>query len=47
MALSDVSEKKNELVKGSYKLHTPSDETTVAVKIIDMLGEEVLVTDKT
>jgi hypothetical protein len=43
VALSDVPEKKNDLVKGSYALLAPSDETTVAVKIIDMLGEEVLV----
>jgi hypothetical protein len=45
VALSDVPEKKNDLVKGRYELPAPSGETTVAVKIIDMLGEEVLVTE--
>ena len=42
VVLSDVPEKKTDLVNGSYELPTPSKETTVAVKIIDMLGEEVL-----
>jgi hypothetical protein len=31
-------------VAGRYDLPAPEEETTVAVKIIDMLGEEVLVT---
>jgi hypothetical protein len=44
VALSDVPEKKTDLVQGSYDLPAPSGETTVAVKIVDMLGEEVLVT---
>lgn len=44
VVLSDVPEKKTDLVQGSYELPAPTDETTVAVKIIDMLGEEVLVT---
>ena len=44
IALSDVPEKKNDLVIGHYKLPAPKGETTVAVKIIDMLGEEVLTT---
>jgi hypothetical protein len=38
-----VPEKKTDYVQGSYELPSPSDETTVAVKIIDMLGEEVFV----
>mgnify|MGYP000347921227 CR=1 FL=1 len=42
VALSDVPEKKNDLVEGKYELQAPDGETTVAVKIIDMLGEEVL-----
>ena len=42
--LSDVPERKNDLVSGHYELATPDGPTTVAVKIIDMLGEEVLVT---
>lgn len=44
VALSDVPAKKDDLVSGTYCLPAPDGETTVAVKIIDMLGEEVLVT---
>ena len=40
--LSDVPEKKTDLVLGKYELPAPDGETTVAVKVIDMLGEEVL-----
>jgi len=43
IALADVPEKKTYLVAGEYELDTPKGETTVAVKITDMLGEEVLV----
>ncbi|MDX9954838.1 MAG: hypothetical protein RBT75_12115 [Anaerolineae bacterium] len=43
IGLSDVPERKNDLVVGRYILPAPEGETTVAVKIIDMLGEEVLV----
>lgn len=46
VSLSDVPERKSDLVKGEYLLRVPEGETTVAVKIIDMLGEEVLVTRK-
>jgi hypothetical protein len=42
--LSDVPERKDDLVQGTYHLPAPEGETTVAVKVIDMLGEEVLVT---
>lgn len=44
IALTDLPEKKADLVEGSYVLPAPEGETTVAVKITDMLGEEVLVT---
>lgn len=44
VALADVPEKKTDYVAGTYELPAPTDNTTVAVKIIDMLGEEVLVT---
>ena len=44
IALSDVPEKKNDLVSGHYELPAPDGPSTVAVKIIDMLGEEVLFT---
>jgi len=42
--LSDVPERKSDLVSGRYDLPAPPEETIVAVKITDMLGEEVLVT---
>ena len=45
IVLSDVPERRNDLVEGKYELPAPEGETTVAVKIIDMLGEEVLVTE--
>jgi hypothetical protein len=44
VALSDVPERKIDLVAGRYELSAPNGATTVAVRIIDMLGEEVLVT---
>jgi hypothetical protein len=44
ITFSDVPEKKNDLVTGKYELPAPDGRTTVAVKIIDMLGEEVLIT---
>jgi len=43
ITLSDVPERKNDLAVGEYRLPVAEGETTVAVKIIDMLGEEVLV----
>ncbi|MBA7617575.1 hypothetical protein ES703_24890 [subsurface metagenome] len=44
IAYSDVPEKKDDLVQGKYEINLPNPEAKVAVKIIDMLGEEVLVT---
>ena len=44
VALSDIPEKKTDLVQGEYTLPTPDKGSTVAVKIIDMLGEELIVT---
>ncbi|MEX0717869.1 MAG: site-specific DNA-methyltransferase [Planctomycetaceae bacterium] len=44
VAMADVPERKSDLVEGKYELPAPDGETTVAIKIIDMLGEEVLVT---
>ncbi len=46
IGLSDVPEKKSDLVAGTYELPAPKSKTTVAVKIIDMLGEEVLVSEE-
>jgi len=42
IALSDVPETKSDLVSGKYDLPSSKGKTTVAVKIVDMLGEEVL-----
>jgi len=39
---SDVPERKGDLVKGEYKVEVPKSKTKIAVKIIDMLGEEVI-----
>ncbi|MDI6854811.1 MAG: site-specific DNA-methyltransferase [Deltaproteobacteria bacterium] len=46
VAFADVPAKKSDLVAGAYELDAPTGETTVAVKITDMLGEEVLITQK-
>lgn len=43
---SDVPEKKMNVVSGKYDLPFSNKKTTVAVKIIDMRGEEVLVTEE-
>lgn len=42
VALSDVPERKGDLASGRYELPAPEGEAKVAVKIVDMLGEEVL-----
>ncbi len=42
IAYPDIPAKKNDLVSGEYELDAPEGKTTVAVKITDMLGEEVL-----
>jgi hypothetical protein len=46
VAHSDVPEKKDTLVSGHYELASPGAETVVAVKITDVLGEEVMVAQK-
>jgi len=42
VTLSDVPERKTDLVVGHYELPASQSEMSVAIKIIDMLGEEVL-----
>jgi hypothetical protein len=44
VTMVDVPERKTDFVEGRYELPAPKGETTVAVRITDMLGEEVLVT---
>ena len=39
---SDVPQKKSDLVVGRYEIEIPKRKTKIAVKIIDMLGEEVI-----
>jgi DNA modification methylase len=46
VVLADVPEKKIDMVAGRYEIAAPGKRTAVAVKIIDMLGEEVLVVEK-
>lgn len=45
ITLADVPEKKNDLVEGKYVIEAKKN-ATIAVKITDMLGEEVLVVKK-
>lgn len=44
VALSDVPEKKSDFVQGKYEMPATKKKHTLAIKIIDMLGEEVLIT---
>ena len=46
VALSDVPARKDDLVNGKYELTAPAGKSKVAVKIIDMLGEEVLIVEE-
>jgi DNA modification methylase len=46
IVISDVPEKKTDLVSGKYELQDIPANAVIALKIIDMLGEEVLVTKK-
>ena len=41
---SDVPEKKKDLIKGKYELEISKKKAMIAIKIVDMLGEEVLIT---
>ncbi len=43
---SDVPKNKTDFVEGKYTVSLPRPDARVAVKIIDMLGEETVVTDK-
>jgi adenine-specific DNA-methyltransferase len=44
VVLSDVPKRKKDLIEGKYEVSIPKKKTKIAVKIIDMLGEEVLIT---
>ncbi len=43
VSFSDIPAKKEALVKGTYELEIREEPVEVAVKIIDLLGEEVVV----
>ncbi|MDP2038598.1 MAG: site-specific DNA-methyltransferase, partial [Ignavibacteria bacterium] len=43
IAYSDVPEKKNDLINGTYEIDLTNKDSKIAIKIIDMLGEEVLI----
>ena len=45
MVESDVPKKKEDFVEGQYTVSLPRPDARVAVKIIDMLGEETVVTE--
>jgi len=42
VVLSDTPERRDDLVEGTYQIPATDGPTTVAVKVIDMLGEEVV-----
>ena len=42
---SDVPKKKDDFVEGEYTVSLPRPDARVAVKIIDMLGEETVITE--
>jgi hypothetical protein len=46
ISLADAPARKADLVAGSYTLDAPSSETTAAVRITDVLGEETLVVQR-
>lgn len=43
VALADVPVRKQDLVEGRYEIETPAKPSTVAVRITDVLGEEMLI----
>ena len=40
----DLPEKKEDFIEGEYMVQLPRSDARVAVKIVDMLGEETIVT---
>ena len=46
ITLADVPERKSDLVEGRYEIPADKVGQTIAVKVIDMLGEEVVTTHK-
>ena len=46
VVLSDIPARKQDLVVGRYELAAPPEGATIAIKVIDMLGEEAVVTQE-
>ena len=46
VVFSDVPEKNSELVQGQYEITIPESKTIIAIKIVDMLGEELIFTQE-
>ncbi len=44
--VTDIPENKNDLIKGLYEMKIPTVKTKVAIKIVDVLGEEILVVEE-
>lgn len=42
----DIPEKRQDLIKGTYTIKIPTTKTKVAVKIVDVLGDEVLIAEE-
>jgi hypothetical protein len=40
---TDIPEKKQDLIKGKYEIKVPANKTKIAIKIVDVLGNEHLV----
>jgi adenine-specific DNA-methyltransferase len=45
VALSDTPARKQDLVEGEYELDAPPEKATGAIKVIDMLGEKIILTE--
>ena len=43
---TDIPEKKQDLIKGIYEIKVPAKKAKVAMKIVDVLGDEVLVVEE-
>lgn len=42
----DIPKSKKDLIKGFYKINIPIVKTKVAIKIVDVLGEEILAVEE-
>jgi hypothetical protein len=46
IVMADIPEKKSDLVAGKYLLPATEGPTNIAIKITDMLGEEVVICEQ-